>query len=100
MTRSAGEWARPGLRGSTSDSRSSGWSPGRPPFTTDWPARPTQWALRILLSAAEAARVHHPQVAQRVVVLHRIGRIDQAERRRDITRHLPARARQPREAQA
>src|SRR5215813_5423095 len=54
-----------------------------------WPADPTQRTLRIPLGAAEPARVHHPQVAKREVVPHRIGRIELPERSRDVLRHPP-----------
>ena len=49
--------------------------------------------------ALEAARVHHAQVAQREVVLHRILRVEAAKRRRDVARHRPARARVARQTQ-
>ena len=55
--------------------------------THAWPADPTQRTLRVRLRAAEAARVHHPEVAEREVVLHRIVRIERAQRRGDVARH-------------
>ena len=70
-----------------SGSPSSGWSPRPPPSTHAWPADPTQRTLRVRLRAIEAAGVHHPEVAQREVVLHRIVRIEPAQRRRDVARH-------------
>jgi hypothetical protein len=48
----------------------------------------------------EAARIHHPEVAQRKVVADGIDRIQRAQPLRDLRRHLPARARARREAQA
>ena len=39
-------------------------------FTRAWPAHPTQRTLRIPLGAAESARVHHPEMAEREVVSH------------------------------
>src|SRR5262245_13629709 len=65
-------------------------------------ARMTQTAERALgvgLSAVEAARVHHPEVAEREVVLDRVVRIEHAQRRSNVAGHSPARARIGRELQ-
>jgi len=52
------------------------------------------------LRAAEAAGVHHPEVAQRVVVLDGIPWIEIPQRRGDVARHRPARAAVARQSQA
>ena len=49
---------------------------------------------------AEAAGLHHPEVAEREVVADGIGGIEAAQRRRDLRRHLPARRGLPRQAEA
>ena len=49
---------------------------------------------------AEAAGLHHPEVAEREVVADGIGGIEAAQRRGDLGRHLPARRRLPRQAEA
>ena len=83
-----------------SGSPSSGWWPGPPPCTRAWPADATQRTLRVACGAVEPARVHHPEVAEREVVLHRIVRIERAQRRGDVARHPPARAGVARQPQA
>ena len=71
-----------------------------PPFTSAWPADAAQRALRVALRPTEAARVHHPEVTERVVVLDGIVRVELAERRCDVARHRPTRARVARQLQA
>jgi len=56
--------------------------------------------LRVRLGAAEPARVHHPEVADREVVADRVVRVEPAQRRRDVPRHAPAGAGVGREPQA
>ena len=58
-----------------------------PPCTRAWPADPTQRTLASACGAIEAAGVHHPEVAEREVVLHRVVRIEASQRRRDVARH-------------
>ena len=55
-------------------------------------AQPLQRTLRVSLPAAEAAGVHHADVAQREIEPHRIVGIQRAQRRGDVGRHPPARA--------
>jgi hypothetical protein len=56
--------------------------------------------VQISLFPVEPAGVHHPDVAEREVVLDRIVRVEAAQRRRDVARHAPARTRVAREPQA
>src|SRR5688572_23215593 len=91
-------WGTRGSHGLTSVSPSSGWSWRRPPPTPAWPAEATKRALRIRRArsgrtAIESARVHHPEMAQREVVLHRVLRIEPPQRSRDVPRHGPPGAR-------
>ena len=84
-----------------SGSPSSGWSPRPPPCTRAWPRRPPRSGhCESACGAAEAARVHHPEVAEREVVLDRVVRIERAQRRGDVARHPPARAGVARQPQA
>ena len=75
------------------------WSPRPPRFTHAWPAYPAQRRLRILLRTVEAARVHHPEVTEREVVLDRIVWIEATERGGDIAGHGPTGACVPCQAQ-
>src|SRR4029077_15590005 len=100
MTACGGRWARPGSRGCRRGSPSNGWWPRPPRCTPAWPARAAQRAVRVPLRTVEAARVHHAEMAERVVVLHRTVRIELPQRGGDVARHLPARARVAREAEA
>src|SRR5712675_2646366 len=86
----ASRWARPASRGSSRASPWSGWSPKPPPFTRAWPAQATERTLQIARRLIESARIHHPEVTQREVVLHRIVRVEAAQRRRDVLRHHPS----------
>ena len=61
-------------------SPSSGWSPRRPRSTDAWPASPAQRALRVRLRPAESTGIHHAEVADREVVLHRIVGIEATQR--------------------
>src|SRR5258707_14140302 len=97
MTRCAGAWAKPASRACSGVLPSSGWSSRPPPFTHAWPARTAQRTLRVRLCAAEPARVHHSQMADREVVLDRIAGIEPAQRCGDVARHAPALARVVRE---
>ncbi len=78
-TRCARAWARLRWRGPGAFSRSSGWWNRRPPPTHAWPAEVRAEALGIALRTTEAARAHHPDVAQREVVADRVGRVDRAQ---------------------
>ena len=64
------------------------------------PAHSLERTLRVSLPAAEAAGVHHADVAERKIEPDRIVRIDGAQRRRDVRRHPPARRRVARQSQA
>ena len=50
---------------------------------------PRSGHVRVTLRPIEAAGVHHAEVAEREVVLHRIAGIERAQRRRDVARHRP-----------
>src|SRR5262245_35803991 len=63
-------------------------------------AQPLERTLRVSLFPAEATGVHHADMADRIVKADGIIRIDLAERRCDVGRHLPSRARVTRQAQA
>ena len=55
-----------------------------------WSTDAAQRAPPISLRAVEAARVHHPQVTEREIVLDRIRWVQHTERGRDLLGHPPA----------
>src|SRR5262249_27752022 len=99
-------WEKPVWRASRQRLPSSGWLPGPQLCTRAWPAEPTQRTPRARRSpgcaerTAEAAGVHHSEMAQRIVVFDRIVRIEPAQRQGNVARHSPAGAGVPGQTQA
>src|ERR1035437_7362990 len=100
MGRCGRRWGTPGSRACRRASRSSGWSRRPLPCTSAWVAQATQRALSIRLRAIEATGAHHAEVAERVVVLDGVVRVEPPQRRRDVARHVPPGTRVAREPQA